>query len=471
MLSNKFFQVIVLLAFVAFAVSFFNKNKTSDAPALPVCPGCNVIIVGADALQASHVSHLGYERETTPAIDTLAKQGTSFRNAISAASWTVPSFMSMFTGLYPAEHKVVNKFSVFTKEKQTIANLTDLSPQVETLAEVFKANGYVTGGFTGDAGVNSQFGYNKGFDAYTDEKTFGSIENSSAHALDWIAKNKDSKLFVFLHGYDDHGQFDLPANYQGRFAPENYTGPYAGTKEEQRILREQGLADGEISLTPDDVAFWRGWYDSKIRDADYRLAQFLEKYHQLGIKNKTVIIVVSDHGTEFYEHKRFDHGFSLYDELVRVLFVFAVPGLPSQEIVSDQVTTLDMAPTLLDITGITASEKYRSQLRGKSLLSYLQNGKGEARDVFMETDYRNYTYKRGVRTTDGWKYIMTMETGAEELYSIKNDPGETTNLTGQYPELTAKLKERVMNHLVKMGQDPIGPWETSCVPVYGDQCK
>ncbi|MEK7134520.1 MAG: sulfatase [Patescibacteria group bacterium] len=471
MIHNKHVRIIIaVLVFVIF-ISVINRGTGHILEKASICSECNVIIIGVDALQAAHVSHLGNKNETTPTIDALAKKGTSFSQAISPAPWTVPAFMSIFTGLYPSEHKVVNKFSIFTEEKQVISNLKELSPNVQTLADIFKANGYATAGFTGDAGVSAQFGYNKGFDAYTDEKTFGSIENSSAHALPWIEENKDNKFFIFLHGYDDHGQFDVPEKYKGRFMPANYAGPYKGTKEEQRNLREKGLSDGKINLTPDDVAFWRGWYDSKIRDADDRLAGFLEAYGRLGIKNKTIFVVVSDHGTEFYEHKRFDHGFSLYDELVRVPLVFVVPGLSGKGIISDQVTTLDVAPTLIDITGINVTETYRSQLRGKSLLSYLTTGKGEARDVFMETDYRNYTYKRGVRTADGWKYIMTMETGTEELYNVKSDPAETKNVLNEYPEISSRLNERVIRHIVETGQSPSGPWETGCVPVYGDQCK
>lgn len=469
--QNKYILIIAVLLLIIFSVFMIDKGGVRVAKNPPVCSGCNVIVIGVDALQAAHISHLGYPNETTPTIDALAQQGTSFGNAISSASWTVPSFMSIFTGLYPSEHKVVNKFSVFTKEKQVAANLVDLSPNAETLAEVFKANGYATAGFTGDAGVNSQFGYNKGFDVYTDEKTFGSIENSSAHAIPWIEKNKDKKFFIFLHGYDDHGQFDVPENYTGRFMPQDYHGKYKGTKDEQRTLREEGLANGKIDLSLDDVAFWRGWYDSKIRDADDRLARFLEEYDKLGIKNKTVIVVVSDHGTEFYEHNRFDHGFSLYDELVHVPLVFVVPGLSDTGIITDQVTTLDVAPTLIDITGIKPSEQYHSQLRGKSLLSYLKTGQGEPQDVFMETDYRNYTHKRGIRTADGWKYILTMENAAEELYDVKNDAGEKTNVINVYPDVAAKLKQRIMDHLKEMGQDPSGPWTIGCVPVYGDQCK
>lgn len=459
------------IVFVVFSDKAGNFNGSKRPTKMPLCPDCNVIIVAYDALQAAHVSHLGYEKETTPALDALAKEGISFSNAISAASWTVPSYMSIFTGLYPSEHKVVNKFSVFTTDQKIISNLKELSPNVRTMAQAFKANGYATGGFTGDAGVHSQFGYNQGFDAYTDEQTFGSMENSSKHALAWLAENKDKKFFMFLHGYDSHGQFKAPNDYKGRFMPSDYKGQYKGTNEEQRELRESGLAKGSIDLAPEDVEFWRGWYDSRIRDADDRFSGFLDEFNKMGIKDRTIIIILSDHGTEFYEHKRFDHGFSLYDELVHVPFVFIVPGISGGKILNNQVSTIDVAPTLFDIIGINPGDQYRSQIRGKSLFECLEAKNCESGDVFMETDYRDYTHKRGIRTADGWKFIWTMESGNKELYDLKNDSAETKNLIIDQPDIAARLEGRVENHIEAAGQNPSGQWKIGCVPVYGDQCK
>jgi choline-sulfatase len=474
-MTIKIKVILLITIFVLFVggVYFYSyplfSHKISTSTAL--CGDCNVIIIGLDALGAAHVSHLGNKNETTPTVDLFAKQGTSFSNAISAAPWTVPSFMSIFTGLFPTEHKVLNKFSSFTEEKQVVTDLRLLSPQVETLAEIFKKNGYVTGGFTGDAGVSGSFGYSKGFDIYTDETTFGSIKNSSIHALSWIKENKDKKMFIFLHGYDNHGQYNLPKDYVGKFQPKEYKGTYRGTAEEQRVLREQGLRDGRIILSADDVSFWRGWYDSKIRDTDSRLAVFWEEYKKLGLDKKTIIVIVSDHGTEFYEHGRFDHGFSLYDELVHVPLVFVVPGMKGKGLVAEQVSTLDISPTLIDLTGIVPGPVFTSQQRGRSLINFLTKGKSEAKDVFIETNYRDYTYKRGIRTSDGWKYVLTMEDNSEELYKLSSDKSELKNVLKDYPAVSEKLKNKVLSHVESMGGAPEGGWKTGCIPVYGDQCK
>lgn len=459
----------LLLVFVVFLI-FLNRYQP-QTQSKSLCRDCNIVIIAYDALQAKHVSHLGYPRPTTPMLDSFAKQGVSFSNAISAAPWTVPSYMSIFTGLYPSEHRVVNKFVKFSPQEKVITHLSKLSPKVQTLAQVLKENGYATGGFTGDAGVHSQFGYSQGFDIYTDEQTFGSFENSGQHALDWLSKNKDKKFFMFFHGYDAHGQFKVADNYQGRFAPQNYHGPFKGTPEEQAKLREEGLSQGSINLAPEDVEFWRSWYDSKIRDADERLAHFWQEFEKLGVKDKTIVVILSDHGTEFYEHKRLDHGHTLYDELIHVPLVFVVPGVNGGKIKNQQVTTLDVVPTLLDLVGIKPNNQFLSQQRGKSLVAALLDKDNSGQDVFSETDYRDYTHKRGIRTQDGWKFILTLENNNKELYQLADDPEESKNVLDNNLPLAFKLEQRLREHLKEMGTNPDGSWTLGCLPVYNGQCQ
>jgi arylsulfatase A-like enzyme len=470
--------LIVLFVTVLVAILFRNNlgdllHSSSNNPIKnsAMCSDCNVVFIAYDALQASHVSHLGYEKKTTPVMDAIAGYGSSFQNAVSVAPWTVPSYMSIFTGLYPSEHKLVNKYTTFTKENQIIANLKNLSPQTQTLAQVLKNNGYVTGGFTGDAGVGSMFGYNQGFDIYTDEKTFGSVENSADHALTWLKANKDKKFFLFLHGYDSHGQFQIGANYQGQFLPKDYKGIYTGAPAEQSKLREQGLDKGEVNLSTDDISFWRGMYDSKIFDADARVGKFMDEFDKLDLNKKTIFVIFADHGTEIFEHNRIDHGFSLYDELLHVPLVFVVPGMPEGRKIDSQVSTLDIAPTIINILGLNPGDQFASQIRGESLVPFLQGKSIPAKDIFSETDYRDYTHKRSIRTHDGWKYILTLENNLQELYDLNSDPTEKNNLVSQNPAKTAELDNLLKKHLIQMGTKLEGPWTIGCLPVYGDQCK
>lgn len=464
-------NILAILIFTVFWAGFYFLNTTKSSTEKIKCKDCNVIVVSYDALQAAHVSSLGYKRETTPMIDSLAKQGVSFKNDISAAPWTVPSHMSIFTGLFPSEHKVVNKYLTFNDKVKKITNLKEVSPNVLTLAQVLKSQGYATGGFTGDAGVSAAFGYGAGFDAYYDKTPFGSMKQSGEEAIDWVKENKDKKLFLFLHGYDAHGQFKVADNYQGRFIESQNRGKYKGTPGEQGTLREEGLKNGRINLTDTEVEFWREWYDSKIRDEDDRFKNIWEQLSSLGVLKNAIVLVVSDHGTEFYEHNRFDHGHTLYDELVKVPLVINAPGLPKNKAIDSQVSNLDIAPSIIDLLGIDPGKQYSSQMRGKSLIPLILGKDNKPENVFLETDYRNYTHKRGIRTADGWKFILTLDTGQKELYNLKKDPGEKNNVIEDNARLAFDLEAKVRNHIKDMGGDPYGKGDSACLPVYNDQCK
>lgn len=469
---NKYKIVTIVLVVGLLAV--FAAKSTLFGNKGPSCKDCNVIVIGVDTLRADHLSALGYERKTTPTLDELAKEGTIYSQSISAASWTVPAFMSIMTGTYPGVHGVINKFRVFTPEKKQLSKLSEISPKIETLAQQFKSAGYATGGFTGDAGVSAKFGEGQGFDVFTDNVTFGGLENSNTHAMQWLdSLKKGQKFFMFFHGYDLHGQFaDEKDGYRGIFSLTNYSGPYKGTKIEQAKLREDQLI-APLQMTKDDAAFWMAQYDSKLHDADARLAGFLDEIKARGLLDKTVIVVVSDHGEEFYEHKGFDHGQSLYDELVHVPLIFKIPGVTGGEVVKGQVSMMDIGPSLLKLIGITPSPAYAAQTAGRmNLLDYISNPQKPGYDVFTETDYRDFTHIRSIRTADGWKYIRTLQTGKEELYNLNTDPKELTDLantdTSKKAELRAKLDAHIANDLKA---DPNAKPAVGCLPVYDGECQ
>ncbi|MFI5265556.1 MAG: sulfatase [Candidatus Levyibacteriota bacterium] len=302
----------------------------------------------------------------------------------------------------------------------------------------------------------------------TDEKTFGGFENSSTHALDWLQANKDKKFFMFIHGYDAHGQFNLPQN-EKLFVPKDYNGSFTGSPQEEAVLREQQLSQ-KISLTPADVSFWNGLYDSKIREGDDSFSKFWDEVKKMGLDKNTVVIVLSDHGEEIYEHSGIDHGQSLYDELVHVPLVFEIPGFPGGKKINQQVTSLDVAPTLFALLGLTPDKQYQSQMRGINLLPIMQGQEFNGQDVFTETDYRNFTHKRAIQTADGWKYILTMETGKAELYNLKSDPGEKNNLVDKDSKTAFQLDQRLKDHIKAMGDNPYKTWTVGCLPVYVGEC-
>ena len=431
----------------------------------------NIVFVSFDALQAAHVGCLGYPRDVTPTIDTFAKNANLFRNAYSVASWTVPASMTWFTGVYPCEHRMTNKFAVYQPPVEKIANLKDLSPNLMTLAEILKKNGYATAGFTGNAGVSGGFGYEQGFDVYEHDKdVFGTLDQSIPRALTWLKTNKDRKFFLFLHGYDVHGQSSPPEGYDYRFVEKGYDKRYTGSEQEQELLREEGLEKKQLSLREQDVRFWRAIYDEKIQRADAKFRHFLAEYDKLGLSERTLFILTSDHGTEFYEHRRFDHGFTLYDEQIHVPLIIKLPGQTAGQVINDRLSSIDVMPTILDLLEFSP-EQASHPLRGKSLVPAMK-GEPIGRDIFSETDYRLYTFKRSIITPEGWKLIHTLKDKSRELFYLPDDPRELKNLAEVEPIRSDALEEKLFDHFNKIGHDlRIKRWEIGLNPVYKSQGK
>ncbi|MCO5141494.1 MAG: sulfatase-like hydrolase/transferase [Oligoflexia bacterium] len=424
-----------------------------------------------DALQAKRVSHLGYPRETTPNIDNLAKLGISFSQAISPASWTVPTYLSIFTSVFPSKHGLTNRFEVFNEGEKKISNVNRKIPNIITIADFFKSHGYRTGAFTGDAGVSAVLGYDKGFDIYTDETQFGGIDNSIDHAIKWIKKDK-KKFFLFLHGYDSHGQYHLQEQYKGKY----FTKPDLWKKinsNEQAKYREMGLSNKDISLSKEEIRDWNDWYDSKIFDADKKLENFLNFLDKEKLRGNTNIVLLSDHGTEVFEHKKFDHGHTLYDELIQVPLIFVLPkmSLSKGTIIKKQVSTMDVFPTLIEVSGLTQNKDLKEQIKGASLIPLIKSKEQDGHTVFSETDYRNFTHKRAIRTKDGWKYILTIENGTDELYDLNSDPKELINLHKKEAKKNAELRKLLMEHISKTLGGVMNTGKSNCLPVYKGQCE
>lgn len=400
----------------------------------------NLVIIGFDALRAKNLGCFGYRRQTSPNIDNFAKESILFKNAISASSWTLPSFMSWFTSLYPSQHTLVNKYSKLTDTEQILAKLPE---NIYTLAQVLKENGYSTAAFTGDAGVTGHFGYNRGFDTYYDKVTFGGFDTTFPLSLEWLNKNKGKKFFLFIHGYDTHGKYNLASGFKSKFSPPRYTGRYKGTVEEQVNLRNLILDQKPLDFTTQDIEFWRAWYDGKIYEADKRFGNFLAEFSKLGLLDKTIIVVASDHGDEYCDHKGFDHGLTLYDELIHVPLIIRIPAQKTSSI-KEQIRTIDIMPTVLELLQINLGKNIKEQIKGTSLVPLIQ-GKPIRLDAFSETDYLLQTFKRSLRKSNGWKFIYDLKNQERELYNLNTDPAENKNLTESEPKIAYELEQELFS--------------------------
>jgi len=400
----------------------------------------NVIIVDFDTLRADRLGALGNPRPLTPNLDAVAAKSYLFSGAVAQAPWTLPSTMSFFTSLYPHRHSLVNKFSLFTEERKELAHLPR---RFTTLAQVFARNGYATAGFTGDAGLEAHFGFGNGFDTYFDSVTFGGLDLTLPLAWDWLQTHQDRKFFLFVQGYDVHGQFPVPPDFKSRFADPGYDGPFLGLYSEFMDLRMKTIKGEEIRISTADARFWMDRYDEKTVRADARFGRFWKDFSALPAARKTLLVVIGDHGEEFDEHGGFDHGMKLYDELLRVPLILHAPDGAAAKI-NSQVRLIDVMPTLADWLGLAVDTDTQRQMQGTSLLPLLR-GQPLPLDSYAETSFLLQAEKSSLRTSAGWKLIYDFENMAGELYDLRSDPGEKRNVYNSDPKTAKDLTQKLLS--------------------------
>lgn len=439
--AARVFSLLGLVGVVAVWMFFFRDRKPEIS-----CKECNIVLIALDPLRADELFSYGNPRQVTPTIDLLAKKGFLFTRAFAVAPWTLPSAMSLFTGTYPSQHHITNKEIIPKGQKQELvpAKLSQAAADFMTLATSLKAHGYVTGGFAGGAALAASYGFNQGFDVYKSEGTFDGLPTILPEARDFIRSHSNEKFFVFIHGFDVHGQYIPPRGYDRRFT-EDYKGKLTGSAEEQKSLREDGVSNGRIFLNQEDTAFLRGIYDEKMARADESVRTVIDEIEELKLSEKTLIVFTSNHGEEFYEHGRIDHGMTLFDEVLHIPLIIVVPGVAGNKKINSQVRNIDILPTLFALIGIAPDKDFASQMSGTNVLPALY-GKDLHLDVFAETDYRYATFQRAIRTWDNWKLISDEETQSKQLYNLTKDPKEVTDLFGRGEKKESELMDTLFTN-------------------------
>lgn len=369
----------------------------------------NIILALIDALRPDHLSCYGYSRETSPNIDRIAREGVIFTSAISQASWTWPSVSSLFTSLYPSQHQVTKIFGYPLKKSLT------------TLAEILRGEGYTTGAISTNAGISLLYQFDQGFDSFN-EKCMDvwwckGAECMASQILSWLEKNYHSPFFLYLHYNDVHSPFIPPSLFK-------------------EVLNESAESDIDRLILG---------YDGEIRYVDYYLGKLLSKLKELGINDNTLLIIMADHGEEFFEHGRQNHGPQLYEEVARVPLIFRYPDLfPREKVVKGVVRSIDIAPTILDVAGIS---KFKG-MEGVSLLSLLSGKNQDLKlTAFSETGNLMGWSRKSLRSKR-WKLISDDSASEVELYDLQNDPYETHNLVAEEFELVGDLL-KLMNNFQK----------------------
>jgi arylsulfatase A-like enzyme len=220
--------------------------------------------------------------------------------------------------------------------------------------------------------------------------------------------------------------------------------------EEYWALRNLSLDKGQLDMDHNDIDFWESIYDAKIYEADKKFGFFVDELNKLGLSDKTIILISSGSGNEYFEHHRFDHGFSLYDELIQVPFIIKLPGKDGRRIQS-QVRTIDLMPTVLTLLNIDYGQTIANQMQGASLIPFLQGQKGQL-EAYSETDYLLQVFKRSLRTPDGWKYIYSLDSDRRELYNLNSDPRELKNVVRTEKRMAYELEQKLFKHLKTIGR-------------------
>ena len=320
--------------------------------------GYNVLLISLDTLRADHLSCYGYKRATSPRIDEVAKEGVLFENVVAASNWTIPSHMSLLTSLYPSAHRVENPNRC-------------LGESVPTLAQVLEKQGYTTAGFVTGPNLNHRLGFHHGFQLYDDFTATMMCESNlfedhpanitgiddvpTDHVITnlatlWLKQHGQEKFFLFLHYWDCHNDYIPPPPYDRQFDP-GYQG-----KENGRMVVER-WKDIEARIAPADLAHLIALYDGEIAHTDDHVGQVLQLLQEMGLAEKTLLVIVSDHGEGFLEHGRILHGNTLFEELIHVPLILRLPGvIPAGRRIQDNASQVDVMPTVLGLLGIAAPE-------------------------------------------------------------------------------------------------------------------
>lgn len=419
----------VVVASVAGAFAGAGQQPLRATP--PARP--NVLLVSIDSLRADHLGSYGYARDTSPAIDALAREGVLFEKAISPAPWTVPAHMTLLTGLPPEVHDVVS-----VRQK--------LSPDAVTLAEAMQGAGYETAAFVSGPTVMAHFGFDQGFALYDESmveaspKKIGDVVTSPGLVElvnGWLGRWSDAgrraPFFLFLHMWDVHYDYVPPPEYVQRFDPD-----YTGDVDTRHFETNPRL---HRDMDPRDLAHVIALYDAEIRFTDDHLARLVARLRALGVLDDTIVVVTSDHGEEFFEHGQKGHAKTLYDEVLRVPLVVRYPRriAPGRR-VPEQVRLVDAAPTILGLAGVSAPAGFGAtglapEHRFADLAPYL--GKGQAGRFPVLPAFSSNRWLSGkqnaVRTADA-KLIHyeppLPKRPPTEVFDLASDPAERKNLFG-----------------------------------------
>jgi len=376
----------------------------------------NVLLISLDALRADHLSASGYLRHTTPFLDELAAGGTRFSHASVNTHGTPSSHTTMLSSLYQETHRVWANPASGNRRAPSIPD------EVELVQEVFRNAGYTTAAVTGGGWMSASYGFSRGFDVFSDQGR--DADQGAALLIDTLNRAADAggPIFAFFHTYQVHSPYLPPDGYRALY------GEFPSTLEPTSEALRPLVATAARELTPPDFDFLVSQYDGEIRFLDDCLRTLFRQLGDIGFLDDAVVLVTADHGEEFGDHGGLLHRGTLYDELVRVPFIVWGRGVPAGVVDPALVSTVDIAPTLLEAAGVEPPPV----MEGRSVLTPGPTPWAEQRTF---AQYRDALYS--IRTPR-FKLIRHRG-GALQLFDLVADPRERRNLATARPALAGRL--------------------------------
>ncbi|MDB4433272.1 sulfatase-like hydrolase/transferase [bacterium] len=401
----------------------------------------SVVLVSLDTLGARHLGAFENLSEVSPFLDALLERSFSFRRAFAQFPNTLSSHASLLAGLYPKNHHT------YKGERHKF--------QAESLATVLARQGYLTAAVTENGFVGSAFGFDRGFDFFSDGPGYerprfgGNASATFATAAEWLERyGRDTRFFLFVHTYEVHTPYLIrdveAAGIAQRVNPDLTTEQGKGF-----LFYDGGMSKahnaGWITMPPSVVEVFRALYSAEINYLDRSLAELMERIDGLALPEPPLLVVTSDHGEEFNEHGKLGHGKTLYNPALHVPLAFHWEGRIEPGTSDSPVQLIDVMPTLLDLAGLPRGEN----LDGASLAPLLRGEAhgGASRPAFAEADPGRLAVQ-----TERFKLISSNAPPLEELYDLEADPEESRNVASEFPEALERLRALIAAYAADMSR-------------------
>jgi len=399
----------------------------------------HVFIYVVDALRANALELYGAQRPLSPHLKQFAQDSVVYEHAVAASTWTLPSVVSLLTGVYPERHGVM---------KGDVKLSTETG--IETLPALLGKHGYMTLGLSQSFVVGPQFGVDKGFDEFRLMNRLNSYALRTGEIrrslVSWLEHEYgwDQPMFVYIHAVGPHAPYNPPERY----------GSYArsiGGKLERTEYIPAHFQSGNHGNDPAELGHLRSLYDGEVQYADEQFGLFIDLLKYFGLYDNSMIIFLADHGEEFADHGGYDHGRTLYEEVARIPLVVKYPGQSTSRgsRTRQGVSEVDILPTILHEAGITIP----AGLPGNPLPPNERADGGRSRPIFSQLNpvasetYESVDYR--AIWLDGLKCIENLKAADRfgrfekpvQAFDLVNDPGERTPLTDDDPrvEVCARL--------------------------------